>query len=95
MKNLHLKKYLTKRNIIILIIILAVFAIFILRNYKYYAQSNYCKTDSDCQLYECSSCGNKPWIKWNVKNSGVCDKSIPGLKGCTCDSGICKRHYEK
>ena len=54
-----------------------------------------CYSDDDCMLYNCTSCGNKLWIDQNAASIKDCDKQIPGLLGCVCVEGICKRQYKK
>lgn len=62
---------------------------------NYYEDSLYCKSDSDCQLYNCSSCGNVYWVEENFGNKEECTKAIPGLKGCKCEEAVCKRDRGK
>lgn len=59
---------------------------------QYYKESVFCQADGDCELYDCTSCGNKFWIDKKVRNTN-CEKTIPGLAGCVCQEGVCKRSY--
>ncbi|RMD59264.1 hypothetical protein D6821_01610 [Candidatus Parcubacteria bacterium] len=52
-----------------------------------------CRRDSDCAIYQCSSCGNKVWLQANYPqfNQEEC-KAIP-FESCVCKNNACKRKY--
>lgn len=53
-------------------------------------ESPFCRSDEECVLYDCTSCGNKFWVKQNIENN-ACDKQSLGVIGCKCEEGQCKR----
>jgi hypothetical protein len=83
-------------KIIAAVIVIGLIAIYLNQpkaDKKYYKESVFCQTDGDCELYDCTSCGNKYWINKKVRNNN-CEKTIPGLTGCVCREGICVRSYK-
>ncbi len=90
------------RVIIIAMIVLLFFIVFksiLIRKFKekkFLDNSPYCLTDKDCSLYNCTNCGNNLWIDKNIKKKNAkCTNRVPGLVGCECIEGQCKRKYEK
>lgn len=53
-----------------------------------------CITNEDCRLYDCSHCGLNKWVD-KTDMITDCEIRVPGLAGCQCVDGICKRLYKK
>lgn len=95
LKNSRVKNLIIIGVVIIsVIIIYNVFFRYTPEERKQLKNSIYCNTNSDCQLYDCTSCGNKLWIDKKIKDNN-CDKSVQDLIGCGCIDHVCKRIYKK
>lgn len=97
MNRKKIKKFVWEKKYPIILSAIIFFGISLflaLREPKSYFEANDCRSDSDCLLYDCTSCGNKRWVKRYLKDNLECDKPIPFLKGCVCREGVCKREYQ-
>ena len=62
---------------------------------NYLENEAYCTSDEDCQLFCCSSCGNKYWIEENNMLEVKCCYVPPEGKvtGCRCMDNACEQVF--
>jgi hypothetical protein len=49
----------------------------------------FCYSDDECELYNCTNCGNMYWLK--SQDNKICDKILSLIVGCRCEEGKCVR----
>lgn len=89
-----------KKQLVVLFLVFCIVIFFLIRaiffneerigTRQHRKEAPFCQSDEECLLYDCTSCGNKFWVKKNVDDED-CDKNFLKVVGCKCELGQCKR----